>query len=229
MGYIYYILKISQIKCLLYDNMDYNNVVKKLKLELKRKEIEVQKLRSLVLKDELTGVYNRRGFIEELKRIFGSIVFSHNHSNGRRFCINSLSLLFFDIDNFKQINDTYGHKTGDRILQYVTGMILKKVRSIDIVGRLGGEEIAAALVGSDEHNAYLKAEEIRKAIEKRIKTASRKRPLQVTVSIGIAQLEKGMNLDGLIKAADTAMYRAKKSGKNKTIKYSEIKKLQTRN
>jgi len=99
--------------------------------------------------------------------------------------------------------------------------LLKKVRNIDIVGRLGGEEIAVALIGSNEQNAYRKAEEIRKSIKQKIKIPSNKNA-NVTVSIGAAQLGKGTSLDDFIKAADSAMYKAKQSGKNKTIKYSEI-------
>jgi len=202
--------------------MDYEDNIKKLKSELRKKEAEITKLKDLVLKDELTGVYNRRGFKDAINRIFRDIVFSSNHPEARKhFYIDSLCLLFFDIDNFKQINDKYGHKTGDHVLQYVIGIMLKKVRNIDIIGRLGGEEIAIALIGSNEQNAYRKAEEIRKTIKQKIKIPSNK-TVPVTVSIGVAQLGKGTSLDDFVKAADSAMYKAKQSGKNKTVRYSEI-------
>lgn len=203
--------------------MAQENEIKKLKTELKRKDVEIAKLRNLALKDELTGVYNRRGFKEEVLRIFNNISFAGSSIEARKyFFISKMSLLFFDIDNFKKINDTYGHKTGDQVLQYVVNVISKKLRSIDIIGRLGGEEIAVALVGSDEQDAYRKAEEIRKAIRQKVKV-SPKQLVPITVSIGVAQLESGSNIDDFIKSADEAMYKAKHSGKNKTVRYSDIK------
>ena len=205
--------------------MIYEDDIKKLKTELKKKELEIAKLKNLVSRDELTGVYNRRGFKEEINRIFNDIAFARaNPETRKHFYIAHLSLLFFDIDNFKKINDTYGHKTGDHVLQYVTGVISKKVRSIDMVGRWGGEEIAVALIGSDAENAYRKAEEIRKAIKQRVRIPS-KDMVPITVSIGVAQIINGMNLDELVKAADSAMYKAKKTGKNKTIRFDENEKI----
>lgn len=203
--------------------MAQENEIKKLKSELRRKDIEISKLKSIASKDELTGVYNRRGFKEEVARVFDNISFAGSNIEARKhFFISKISLLFFDIDNFKKINDTYGHKAGDQVIQYVVNVISQKLRSIDVVGRLGGEEIAVALVGSDEQDAYRKAEEIRKAIKQRVKV-SLKQMVPITVSIGVAQMEKDSTLDEFIKSADEAMYKAKQSGKNKTVKSSDFK------
>ena len=87
--------------------MIYEDDIKKLKTELKKKELEITKLKNLVSRDELTGVYNRRGFKEEINRIFNDIAFARaNPETRKHFYIAHLSLLFFDIDNFKKINDT---------------------------------------------------------------------------------------------------------------------------
>lgn len=195
--------------------------LRELKIELHKKDIEIRKLRGLVTRDELTTLYNKRGFKDMLGRIFESVTFAMKRPQERKyFRIETLSMLFIDIDNFKKINDTHGHKTGDYVLRYIAEIILQKVRSIDIAARWGGEEIVVALVGAGEDNAYHKAEEIRKAVRRRVRIPSRA-VVPTTVSIGVAQLEENIALDDLIKRADQAMYKAKNTGKDKTVKYSD--------
>lgn len=197
--------------------------IQKLKQKLYRKDLEIKELKSLVTKDPLTGFLNRRGFEEEVSRLVKDVVFVKESPDARKhFYIDSISVLFFDIDNFKKINDTYGHKTGDQILQQVSQIIRQKVRSIDFICRWGGEELVAVLIGSHEEDAFRKAEEIRKAIKSRIKINDQK----VTVSVGVAELKNELGFDGLIKLADKAMYIAKhERGKDNVVKYSEISNL----
>ncbi|OHB17636.1 MAG: hypothetical protein A2734_00220 [Parcubacteria group bacterium RIFCSPHIGHO2_01_FULL_40_30] len=194
--------------------------IQKLKQELRQKDLEIEKLKSLVNKDSLTGLYNRRGFKEEVGHLVEDVIFAKENPEARKhFYIDSISVLFFDIDNFKKFNDTYGHKTGDQILQQISQIIIQKVRNIDFVGRWGGEEIIVTLVGSHENDAFRKAEEIRKAIKSRAKIKDE----TITVSIGVAELGERITFEDLVKRADRAMYVAKhERGKDNIVKYSEI-------
>ena len=199
--------------------------LRKLKQELHKKDFEIKQFKGLVTKDPLTGLFNRRGFEEEVSRLIKDIIFAKENPETRKhFYIDSISILFFDIDNFKRLNDTYGHKTGDQVLRQVSQIIRQKVRNIDFAGRWGGEELVVALVGSHEGDAYNKAEEIRKAVKSRVQVGLSSGQDSITVSIGVAELENKINLDGLVKNADKAMYEAKhERGKNNTVKFSEIK------
>ena len=196
--------------------------LKELKQELHKKDLRIKELEGLATKDPLTGFYNRRGFEEEVGRLVKDIYFfKKNPATRKHFYIDSLSLLFFDIDDFKSVNDQYGHKAGDQVLQQISQIIRQKVRNIDIVGRWGGEELVAALVGSHEEDAFRKAEEIRKAIKSRVKINDR----EMTVSVGVSSLDESETFEELLKYADQAMYVAKKErGKNNTVRASELKK-----
>lgn len=186
---------------------------------------ELNHLRTLVYKDELTGALNRRGIEEEFSALFTEAKFSDEHPDKRHsVVINDFSILFLDLDNFKQINDTHGHDVGDLALKNVAGVLRKHIREIDAVGRLGGEEFVVALLGASEDDAYMKAEEIRTHVQKVLCT---KDNTCTTVSIGVASLRQShaQTLEELITYADTAMYEAKNGrGKNSTVRYSEVKK-----
>lgn len=194
--------------------------IKKLKLEVYKRDIQIRELQKLVTKDPLTGLYNRRGFEEEVSRIIKDITYAaENPETRRHFFVDSISILFFDIDNFKKLNDVYGHKTGDQVLQHVAHIISGKVRNVDFVARWGGEEIVAALVGTHEDDAYKKAEEIRAAIKSRVKA----KDTPITVSVGVASFDEGVSLKELIEQADKAMYEAKHNrGKDNTVRFSEL-------
>ncbi|MBI2003816.1 MAG: GGDEF domain-containing protein [Parcubacteria group bacterium] len=194
--------------------------LKDLKQELRKKDLQIKELQVLATKDPLTGLLNRRGFEEKVSRLINDIIFSIDNPQKRRhFFIDSISILFFDIDNFKKLNDEYGHKTGDGVLQQISAIISQKVRGIDFVARWGGEELVVALIGSHEEDAYRKAEEIRKALKSRVKAGSG----PVTVSAGVASLDGKATLEELVKRADKAMYEAKHNrGKDNIVKHSEI-------
>ncbi len=185
---------------------------------------EIEHLKRLVHKDELTGLLNRRGVREEFGRFFREALYTKDHPDEHRksVIIADLSVIFFDIDNFKQVNDTYGHDEGDRVLKTVADILTHMVRDIDAVGRFGGEEFTIALLGADEERAFEKGEEIRKLISSRIALPDGS---PVTVSVGVASLRHSdaKALELLITCADKAMYEAKHArGKNATVRYSEL-------
>ena len=164
-----------------------------------------RQLKDMAMTDELTQIPNRRSFFmkgnEEILRT-------------RRYH-EPLSVIMLDIDKFKNINDTYGHDTGDYVLHCIASLLTESVREIDIVGRLGGEEFAILLPNTKANDAAKMAERIRVAIENRSCTNSEIRK-GITASFGVAQYHLALrNLDELLRDADIAMYEAKKKGRNR--------------
>lgn len=162
---------------------------------------EVQKL---AITDALTGLYNRRGLFE-LGR--------HEMERTRRFG-HPLSTIWVDVDNFKNINDTYGHQIGDRVLKAVAECLNKNTREVDILGRYGGDEFAILLPETDLNVAVSVAERLRKQVAGTSMTVDGS-PVDVSVSIGVSKVSEAINgLELLFKRADTAMYAAKQAGGN---------------
>ena len=161
--------------------------------------------------DPLTGLANRRRFFEmaeaELART-------------RRYDA-PLSLLMLDIDHFKEVNDTHGHRAGDRVLGSLALICLEVLRNVDVVGRVGGEEFAILLPETGLDGAMEVAERLREAIEKSAVVREEGVPLRVTVSIGVAILEDGTNLDTLLNRADAALYDAKHRGRNRVRAFGQ--------
>ncbi|HXK39535.1 MAG TPA: GGDEF domain-containing protein [Candidatus Paceibacterota bacterium] len=184
---------------------------------------EIERLKQLVHKDELTGVLNRRGIREDLERFFKEALYAKSHPEHRtNIIINDFSVIFFDIDDFKRVNDMYGHDEGDRILKAVADTLTRHVRDLDAVGRLGGEEFVVALLGASEERAFEKGEKIRMAIAGHVHLKDGK---PITVSVGVASLahSNAETLEPLIDCADKAMYEAKhRRGKNAVVRYSEL-------
>lgn len=184
---------------------------------------ELRTLKRLVYKDELTGILNRRGVYEEFGGFFREALFYKENKKQRQgVIIKDFSVIFMDLDNFKSINDRFGHDEGDRVLKEFAAVLKKHARETDAVGRFGGEEFVVGLLGAPESEAYEKAEELRAAITKEIIVNGEER---LTASFGIASLGSSdvHTLDGLIHAADVAMYDAKLNrGKNATTKYSDL-------
>jgi diguanylate cyclase (GGDEF)-like protein len=155
--------------------------------------------------DPLTGVANRRAF------------FSHGEAIVKRTKIarQSVSLLLFDLDSFKSINDTHGHLAGDRMLREFCHLASQVLRPGDLFGRVGGEEFACVLASTGVKEAERIAERIRRSFASS-QLVLEGVPIQGTVSIGIASLHDGsQTLSGLILAADQALYRAKAGGRNR--------------
>lgn len=158
--------------------------------------------------DYLTGLLNRRHFVELAEREL---------DRAERYQ-RPLTLLMVDIDHFKLVNDTRGHATGDLVLQEVARLIRAAVRSVDIVGRIGGEEFAAVLPEIDEASALDVAQRLRELVEEASIAVPEGVPVKVTISIGIAHLRgRNANLDTLLSEADAAMYSAKESGRNSVV------------
>jgi diguanylate cyclase (GGDEF)-like protein len=201
-------------EAIIFDDGDQNTIVEEL-------HQEIEHLKHLVHKDELTGILNRRGIREEFGRFFKEALYTKDHPEHRKHVvIDDFSVIFFD--DFKKINDTYGHDEGDRILKAIADVLTHHVRDIDAVGRFGGEEFVIALLGADEDHAFDKGEEIRRLISDRIALTD---GAQVTVSVGVASLKHSdaEALELLIICADKAMYEAKRArGKNATVRYSEL-------
>ena len=176
--------------------------------------------------DELTKILNRRGFYDQFQKLFDEAKSRLSREEGRRtqFRVEDVAVLFIDADNFKYINDTYGHDAGDEVLRQIASVCQREVRGVDIVSRFGGEEFVVGLVGAHEDAAYRKAEQIRSAIGEDVQVAKDKSHT-ITGSVGVAALRecRSETVDELIDYADKAMYEAKRNrGKNNTVRCSEI-------
>jgi len=130
-----------------------------------------------------------------------------------------LSLLIMDVDHFKNVNDTYGHDIGDQLLKQIADSTVKTVRSADLAARFGGEEFVVLMPETDMQQASDAAERIRKTIEKTpMKVTHEIAQLSKTISIGVAFLnDMGDSGAALIKRADSALYQAKNTGRNKVV------------
>jgi diguanylate cyclase (GGDEF)-like protein len=159
---------------------------------------------SMALQDPLTRLGNRRSLYEKIKPIWLRTQ-EHKHA---------ISVILLDIDHFKIINDTHGHSLGDRVLKKIADIIINNARTRDIVIRWGGEELLMVLPNTTKIEASAIAERIRKHIEE-LNLKADKKPIQVTASFGIADLQNETTIDELINVADIQLYKAKDSGRNK--------------
>jgi diguanylate cyclase (GGDEF)-like protein len=163
----------------------------------------VKRLEAEARVDQLTGILNRRGFLEqaplEPERA------AHDGS--------WLAAVTFDIDHFKSVNDDYGHETGDRVLANLGAILRAETRTIDVVGRVGGEEFVALLGGSDTSRALAYAERVRW----RFAEFDDPGLPPVTVSAGVAAAIAPEALDALLSEADAALYAAKNAGRDRAV------------
>jgi len=162
-----------------------------------------KKLEYLSQYDSLTDLSNRRDFEEKLNRQIDLHKRKPQH----------ISFVFLDIDNFKSINDNYGHAKGDLVLKEIANILKRNTRKTDILGRWGGEEFVISFIGSSLENAISVCENIRKEIESNIKI-KKLVSLKVTASLGITMLKQTDTVDTITSRADEAMYKSKKNGKN---------------
>jgi diguanylate cyclase (GGDEF)-like protein len=154
--------------------------------------------------DGLTQIYNKRYFMEVLEREI-----SRSHRYGRE-----LSLIMFDIDHFKHVNDTHGHLAGDYVLSHLAEVIKRRIRREDIMARYGGEEFSIILPEIDHPNALVFAEKIRKLVE-RTEFIFEEKKIPITISIGVATAgETPPSVEELIRVADEFLYQAKGAGRN---------------
>jgi diguanylate cyclase (GGDEF)-like protein len=158
--------------------------------------------------DHLTGVCNRRHFFD---------LAAHAFDVSRRYR-HPLSVMLFDVDHFKQVNDSWGHQIGDEILESVARIAGHHLRDADVIGRYGGEEFIVLLPESSARQAMIVAERIREGIAAHgIDTG--KGTVKVTISAGIADALSEDTLDWLIRRADQALYEAKEAGRNRAMMY----------
>ena len=160
----------------------------------------VETLEQLAGTDRLTGLWNRRRMEEGSATLIALA--------GRRG--DPLSLIFFDLDHFKRVNDVYGHATGDAVLVTVAEVVRGQLRASDFLARWGGEEFLVLAAGTRLDGAVALAEKIRTAIAATVFSGVG----SVTVSLGVAEYESGERLDGWIARGDEALYRAKEGGRN---------------
>ncbi|OGD32477.1 hypothetical protein A3C91_02485 [Candidatus Azambacteria bacterium RIFCSPHIGHO2_02_FULL_52_12] len=195
-----------------------------MKEELRKLKDEIKRLRELAYKDELTALYNRRGFSEEAKKFLKEIVvFKKDPERRESFSIKNFSIIVFDIDNFKKFNDAYGHQAGDEVLKKVSRIMQDSVRDIDLAARWGGEEMVLGLVGANENDAFNIADSIRKRVMHTDLVWKRKK-LHVTVSGGVAGFDKVDTFDDLFRLADKALYKAKQDGRNMVVRSQDLGK-----
>lgn len=182
--------------------MSFNDItyLKELESDLKDKN---QHLKNLSMKDGLTGLYNHitiHDFLDnEIKKV-------------KRNQQNQVSIGMFDIDFFKNVNDTYGHKKGDYILKELANVIRSEIRSIDIAGRYGGEEFLVIFTSTNLQQAYEVCERIRKKVE-----TYHFQNIRITISGGVSEYQ-GTSIDQMIITADNNLYKAKNCGRNRIVK-----------
>jgi diguanylate cyclase (GGDEF)-like protein len=157
--------------------------------------------------DGLTGISNRRHFVESAERLIAQSL-----RYGR-----PCALLLVDLDLFKHTNDTYGHAAGDAVLRTIVAVCRRTLRESDLVGRLGGDEFAALLPETSVAMALVSAERLRVAVQgERLSSEGHEVPL--SISIGVAALDdSSRTLDVILRKADTALYEAKKRGRNRVV------------
>jgi diguanylate cyclase (GGDEF)-like protein len=159
--------------------------------------------------DELTGLANHRRFRDALDFEFKRMRRTHR----------SLALVLFDIDNFKSVNDTYGHPQGDKVLQQVAKVMRDACRSTDVPARYGGEELALILPETDLDGGFTIAEAIRRGVEALQLPLDDGTQLQLTISAGVSALDRfTVDPAALIQSSDIALYEAKRTGKNRTVR-----------
>ncbi len=170
--------------------------------DVTRSRVIEMELKEISIRDELTGLYNRRYFNEVLPK---------EMERAKRYS-DKLSLIMYDLDRFKKINDTFGHTIGDYVLKEVSKIVSERIRKVDYVFRVGGEEFIILLVETDRKDAYQVAEKIRKAIAKHDFNYVGK----ITISLGVTSLRQTDNFDSIVKRVDSALYESKNKGRNRT-------------
>jgi diguanylate cyclase (GGDEF)-like protein len=169
---------------------------------------KADQLQQTAVQDALTGTMTRSAFAAEFDTVLG-----HAAHFGK-----PVALLMFDLDHFKQINDTNGHAAGDAALKLVAGIVREKLTSSDLFGRFGGDEFMIGCAGNDGPLALQLAEEIRTSLARHVREG-RAQPASLSLSIGaaVADPDTGYDVDQLFHRADAALYAAKRGGRNRAV------------
>src|SRR5215475_12632969 len=195
--------------------VDKNELVARVRTQLRKKRYadrlrhNVQLSLEIAITDQLTGLHNRRYMSRHLDNLVASAKKSEAPT----------AFVIMDIDYFKAVNDTHGHDIGDEVLKEFANRIAANVRGIDLACRYGGEEFVVVMPDTDLSFAYSISERLRHSIETTpVKISRAPNALNITISIGIAGLENGdASAEALLRRADQALYRAKRSGRNKVV------------
>jgi diguanylate cyclase (GGDEF)-like protein len=203
----------GQIVISIENTMVYSRLEEKIKQRTKDLEASKEELKLLASIDPMTKLYNRRYFSEISEDIF----------NISKRTNNDISLIMFDIDDFKSVNDTYGHHIGDKVIIGIADILLEYTRKSDIVCRFGGEEYIILMPDTALESSVKLAQKIRELVEKMVINYDEDKELYVTISIGVAMvdIEVEKNIEITINKADNALYEAKRSGKNRVVAYKE--------
>lgn len=169
-----------------------------------------RKLDDLSKIDDLTGIYNRRYLMDSLSYELWRCM--------RYRC--PLSFAIFDIDHFKNVNDTYGHLTGDLVLRQFASLLRAELRKTDVLGRYGGEEFGVILVGTPIAKGIMSADRVRESVSK-ANFGPKQTPIQMTVSAGVSCLTEGLTIEALLDEADKSLYEAKRTGRNRVVSFQE--------
>ncbi len=194
--------------------IDGNEVIARSKTQIKRKRYQDalrnshQQNFNMSITDSLTGVYNRYYFDVHCKTLINQSITNNK----------SLLLLIADIDNFKGVNDVYGHVAGDEILKQISSLLLLNIRITDLIARFGGEEFVMVLPNTEIKDGLNIADRIRSSVEKTpFNISTGQMTLSKTISIGIARLNADDSVETMLKRADKGLYLAKENGKNQAI------------
>jgi two-component system cell cycle response regulator len=198
--------------------IDSNEVIARVKIQVRRKkyqdalQINQQQSLEMAVRDGLTGLYNRRYFDTHVERMLQS-----SKDNGR-----SLALMILDMDHFKEVNDKYGHRSGDEVLKQLSKRIMQSVRPSDLVARYGGEEFVVVMPNTDSRGSSYVGERIRKIVENTPFTIPAE-PFEIkkTISVGLAISSPQDVSTKVLERADKALYHVKNTGRNKVAVYSE--------
>ena len=173
--------------------------VSSLKTELESLRRRTAELETLADQDPLLPIFNRRAFVKEIAR---ALAYTDRYGEAS-------SLLYFDLDNFKSVNDSFGHAAGDAALHHVGALLQQSIRGSDVVGRLGGDEFGIVLTNAARKDAELKAESLRKSIEENVFVWQGEQ-IKLSASFGVMELVRGQSVEDALNAADQAMYDRKK-------------------
>jgi len=178
----------------------------KVKRELYLQDLQ-EELKLLASTDPMTKLYNRRYFTEISESLLDLAKRNRTES----------AVIMLDIDKFKNVNDTYGHKIGDEVIIALSGILQKFTRKSDVVSRWGGEEFVMLLPNTNNEGALVISEKIRATIENQVLLVGENRELKFTVSLGVSMVDtqNDLNIEASLNRADEALYEAKESGRNR--------------